>query len=194
MSRGMTPAAILAVLAEAAVRTVAVQLDFDSAPVRLCGAPYPITIGSDEFLGLGVLGKISITEESADLQSYSMTLELSGIPRDAIALAFAEPYQGRAATVWEVPFDANWVPVIDPIVLFRGRMDQMQIQHGETSTVALTMLNRLANWERPTIRRYSDTEQQRKFPGDLGFQYASAMESKEINWPARGWFQRNPNG
>ena len=193
MSRGMTTAAINAVLSETAFRTVAAELVFDSAPVRITGAPYSIWIGSNEFVGLGLLGKIGAVEEGADLQSYRMTIQLSGIPRDSVALALTEPYQGRRATVWDVPMTADFVPVADPVIIFRGRMDVMQVELGDTATVTLSLLNRLGDWERPRMARYSDEEQQRVHPGDLGFQYAAAMESKEIVWPSRGWFRKNPN-
>lgn len=194
MSRGMTTAAINAVLAEAAYRTVAAELVFDSAPVRIVGAPYSITIDGHEFLGVGLLGKIGVAEEGADLQAYSMTLELSGIPRDAIAAALTEPYQGRPATVWDVPMDEDFQPVADPVIIFRGRMDMMTVDIGAMANVSMTLLNRLADWDRPRMLRYSDVEQQRLHPGDLGLQYAAAMENKEIVWPARGWFQKHPNG
>lgn len=194
MSRDMTTDAIAAVTGEVAYRTVAVELVFDSAPVRLTGSPHDITIDGHSFLGVGQLGSISIAEEASDLQSYSMSLALSGIPRDSVALAFVEPYQGRAATVWDVPMTAAFVPVADPVIIFRGRMDQMQIALGEMGTVTITVLNRLADWERARILRYSDVEQQRAHAGDLGMQYAAAMETKEISWPAASWFRKNPNG
>jgi hypothetical protein len=190
----MTTAAILAVTAEAAFRTVAIELLFDSAPVRLTGSPLNVRIEDADFLGIGAMGKISVAEEAGDLQSYSMTFVLSGIPRDAVALAFTEPFQGRPATVWDVPMTSDFVPVLDPVIIFRGRMDQMQIDLGETAGVTVTILNRLADWERPRVLRYSDVEQQRAFVGDLGMQFAAAMENKEISWPAAGWFRKHPNG
>lgn len=194
MSRGMTTAAILAVTAEAAFRTVAVELLFDGGPVRLTGSPLNVRIDDSDFLGVGAMGKISTAEEASDLQSYSMTLVLSGIPRDSIALALTEPYQGRSATVWDVPMTADFVPVLDPVIIFRGRMDQMQIDLGDSASVTVTLLNRLADWERARVLRYSDVEQQRAFAGDLGMQFAAAMETKEISWPAAGWFRKHPNG
>lgn len=194
MSRGMTTAAIAAVMGEAAYRTVAAELVFDLAPVRITGAPYAISIAGNEFVGVGLLGKISTAEEAADLQSYRMTLQLSGIPRDAIALALTEPYQGRRATVWDVPMTAAFVPVADPVIIFRGRMDVMQIEIGDTASVTLSLLNRLGDWDRARMLRYSDEEQQRVHPGDFGLQYAAAMENKEIIWPSRAWFKNHPNG
>jgi hypothetical protein len=189
MSRGLTPASLSATAAEVVDRTTAVELDFPSGMVRFCGAPYPILIDGQEFLGVGALGSISVAEESAELQSYGMTLTLSGIPRGAVALALTQSYQGRRATVWEVPLDpATGAPVASPVVIFRGRMDQMNVELGAEGKVVLKLENRLADWERAKIRRYTNEDQQRAHPGDKGFQYVSATAEKELVWPTKAAF------
>lgn len=116
---------------------------------------------------------------------------LSGIPRDAIATALAESYQNRPATVWLVLFDDDWAP-IDPVVIFRGRIDQMIIELGATARVTVTLSSRLLDWERPRLKRYSDEEQQRDHTGDVGLQYASAVETFDITWPNKEWFRNHP--
>jgi hypothetical protein len=190
MSRGLTPDALSATAAEVVDRTAAVELDFPSGIVRYTGAPYPISIRGNEFLGVGVLGSISVAEESAELQSYGMTLTLSGIPRDSVAVALTQAYQGRRATVWEVPLNpATGKPVDAPIVIFRGRMDQMNVELGTEGKVVLKLENRLADWERPRIRRYTNEDQQRVHPGDKGFAYVSATAEKELVWPTKAAFE-----
>lgn len=191
--RNLTTAAITAVTAETVFRTVAVELDFDSGVVRVAGTPFPITIGGNVFTGAGSLGKLSTADEGSDLQSYSMTATLAGIPRDLVALTLTEPYQGRAATVWDVPLDPTTLaPIADPIIIFRGLMDVMTVAHGATSAVSIAITNRLADWERARARLFSDEEQQRRYSGDLGLQYAALMENKEIVWPASKWFTDHP--
>ena len=59
----------------------------------------------------------------------------------------------------------------------------MQILLGSTqSEVLLTAENRLADWDRPRIRRYNDADQQSEYPGDLGMQFAEQMVNKTILW------------
>lgn len=185
MTRGLQPAALAAVTAEVVTRTMAVELDFLSGVVRYAGCPQDLVIGGNAFLGIGGLGGISAAAEGAELRSYGLTLSLAGIPRDIVAVALAEPYQGRRGTVWEVPLSAAGAPVADPIVIFRGRMDTMDVQLGETATVRLQLENRLADWDRPRMRRYTDEDQQAAFPGDKGFRFVAATTEKEIVWPAR---------
>jgi hypothetical protein len=155
------------------------------------GSTASVFIGGNEYLGVGALGGISEVEESAELRAYGLTLTLAGIPRDSVALAMTQNYQNRRATVWEVVLDrATLLPVADPVVVFRGRMDTMTPELGEDAKVTLRLENRLADWERPRIRRYTDEDQQLRFPGDKGFEFVSATAEREIVWPASSFFQR----
>lgn len=190
MTRNLTTAALNAVQAEVVDRTTAIALEFASGTVRMCGAPWSIFIDGDEFLGVGQLGSISTIEESAELQSYGLTIGLSGIPRDSVALALTQEYQGLPGTVWEVPLTAGGAAVADPIVIFRGRMDQLSIDLGETAMVTVKLQNRLTDWERPRVRRYTTEDQQRLHPGDRGFEFVSATVEREIVWPSRTALER----
>jgi hypothetical protein len=188
----MTSAAQAAVAAEVVPRTVAIEMDFDSAPVRVNGSPMDMTLFGNTFIGVGGLGSITAVQESNENRSYDCTFTLSGIPRDAIGLAMTEQYQGRAATIWEVPLDpASYLPIGDPIVIFRGHMDQLNPTLGETATCSVRMINRLADWEVARNSMYTDIEQQRLHPGDLGMQFVYGVVNKNLIWPARAWWDHN---
>lgn len=190
MSRGLTTAAATAATSEIVARTVAVELDFPSGFVRVNGSVASVVIGGNEFIGIGGLGGISAAEESAELQAYGLSVSLSGIPRDAIALALVEAYQNRPATVWEVLLNRDtWQPIADPVVIFRGRMDQMNVSLGQTATVEVRLENRLVDWERPRIRRYTSEDQQVLHPTDRGFEFVTDVAEREIVWPAASFFR-----
>lgn len=190
MTRTLTPTVASAVVQEQVARTVAVELDFPSGISRWNASPATITIGGNPFLGVGLLGGISVTEESAELRAYGLTLTLSGIPRDVVSLALLQGYQNRRGTVWEVPLNPDTLAVLaSPVVIFRGRMDTLDVQLGETATVQVTLENRLADWERPRIRRYTDEDQQQAYPGDTGFRFVPATTEKEIVWPSADFFK-----
>lgn len=189
MSRGLTPTVAAAVTQEQVARTVAVELDFPSGIARWNASPATITINGAPFFGVGILGGISVTEESAELRSYGLTLTLSGIPRDTVSLALLQGFQNRRGTVWEVPLDPDALTVLaSPVVIFRGRMDTCDVQLGDTATVTVALENRLADWERPRIRRYTQEDQQIAHPGDTGFRFVPATTEKEIIWPGREYF------
>lgn len=187
MSRGLTSSAAAIVSGEVAHRTVAIALDFPTGWARWNGSPSDITIGEDLYYGLGGLGAISSAQESSELRSYDLTLRITGVPNDAVALSMTAAYQGRAGIVWEVPLNPTTGEPVDPFVVFRGRMDQMVIEMGETSVVSVTLLNRLADWERPRARRYTNEDQQKAYPGDNGLQFLPATTERMIVWPAAAW-------
>lgn len=187
MSRGLAAGNLTAVTGEIVARTMAVALDFPSGVVRLNGSTVDVVISGNTFLGIGSLGAIGVIEEGAETRAYGLTVSLSGIPRDSVALALTQEYQGRPATVWELQLDANGLPIGTPPVVFRGRMDQMSVTLGDMAAVAIRLENRLADWERPRVRRYTDEEQKRLFPTDKGFEFITATVDKNIVWPASNW-------
>lgn len=188
MTRGLTTSASAAVQGEIVARTMAVELDFPSGFVRWNGTPRDITFAGRTFLGIGMLGSISVIEEGAELRAYGLTLQVSAIPRDMVSIALGQNYSGRRATLWEVPLSQYDEPVADPFIVFRGRMDQMDISVGTSATVTVRLENRLADWERPRIRRYTDADQKTRYPTDQAFRFVSATTDKELVWPAKGFF------
>lgn len=189
MTRGLTAAALTAITDETVVRTVAVELNFPSGYARWNASPADIIIDGNTFTGVGTLGSITAAEEGTELRAYGLTVKLTGIPRDAIALALSEDYQGRAATVWDVPLNGTtWQPVNAPVVIFRGRMDQMDIALGDTADVSMKLENRLTDWERPKIKRYTDIDQRARDANDGSFRFVAASTDKEIIWPARSFW------
>lgn len=190
MTRGLAAPALATVQGEVVARTMAVELDFPAGIVRWCGGALDLIIGGNLFFGVGAFGSVTAVEEGAELRSYGLTVQLAGIPRDMIALALGQAYQGRRATVWEVPLGPADIPVEDPFIIFRGRMDQMEISLGQDATVRVRLENRLADWERPRVRRYTAEDQEREFPGDLAFRFVPATAEKEIIWPNRTFFLR----
>ena len=158
------------------------KMQFDSGFVRLWGGRGPLDFNSETYLGVGDLGRISQVEEGVEQRAYGMTFELSGISASFVSLALSEELQNRKAEFWLGFFDNDYALVLDPALVFRGRMDTMDIQIGETATITVTVESRLIDWNRPRIRRYTDADQQERFPGDLGFQFMSDASEKEINW------------
>ena len=55
-----------------------------------------------------------------------------------------------------------------------------QVAFGEKKLAGVE--SRLADWERPRVSRYTDADQQQRFPGDLGCRFAPQMVEKELVW------------
>ena len=70
--------------------------------------------------------------------------------------------------------------------LFQGRMDSMQINAtGNTISIALSVESRLIDLEKPNESRYTSEEQKRLFSGDLGLDFVTDLQDKDINWGGR---------
>lgn len=191
MTRGLGVGVAAAVAAERVARTMAVDLDFPSGTARFALGTSDLVLNGATYLAVGMLAAVGTSEESTEIKATGLTIQLSGIPRDAIILTLLQGYQGRRGTVWEVVCNPDTFAVIgQPICVFRGRMDAMNVELGETATVSVTLESRLADWSRARIRRYTDEDQQKQFPGDTGFRFVPSITEKEIVWPGRAWFER----
>lgn len=160
-----------------------VSLDFASGLVNVHSGVGSISFGSLTFLGLGTLGSVKQIDEGSELQAYGVEMRLRGIPNNLISAALTEHYQGRDAKIWLGTLSPSYALLDTPSIVFAGRMDNMQIQLGpETSEIALSVENRLVDWDRPRIRRYNNADQQAEYPGDLIFEFAEQMVNKTLFW------------
>lgn len=173
------PSAILTALTQPAVKPFyAIELLFDTAPVRLWTGYGNRTINGATYTGSGGLLGISGLEEAGDLSAKGVTLTLSGISSSIISLALNEPYQGRSCRILFGVVNVN-----DSVELFSGLMDVMTIEDsGETSTITLTVESKLVALERPVVRRYTHESQQALYPGDTFFSFVTDLQDKEIVW------------
>lgn len=174
---------MLAALAAENVRPIMfVALDFSGGMVRLHSGVGSMIFGGNTYVGTGQLGKISTIEEATELQAYGLKLELSGIPNTLINTALSEHYQGRSANIWLGALTAAHTLIADPTLVFFGRMDNIEIQVGDTATLILAVENKLVDWDRPRIRRFNNADQQAEYPGDLGCEFVEVTANKTIFW------------
>ena len=165
------------------------KLEFAGQTLRMTTAPFDIAWGGDSYSGIGHFGRIEAVEEGVELQAYRLRLILNGIPTSLVAIALGEAYQGRTATLALGFLDAGHKLIDLPDTIFEGRMDVMAITAGETGSIALVVESRLADWERPRVRRFNDADQQQRYPGDRGLAFAEQMAAREIVWPAASFFR-----
>jgi hypothetical protein len=146
-----------------------------------------LVYNSITYLGTGEFGTISPIEETTDLSSRGISLELSGVSTTLIAEALTEDYQGKNCTVLFGALNSSAALVSTPITIFSGRMDVMNISDDGTSqTLTMTAENRLMDFRRPREVRYTHQEQLQLRASatiaDLGLIYVNAIQEKEIYW------------
>lgn len=159
-----------------------VDLDFDDEPMRMWTGVGDLRVGNAVYTGAGTLLGIGEVEEAAEVRAAVTTLSLSGLPGEIIDAALAVDWQGRDATISLALLTADGVLLGDPIAVLVGRMDTLSWSEGETATVSMTVENRLVDLDRARVRRYTDSDQQAEYAGDLGFEYVAGLVEKEITW------------
>lgn len=182
MTRSITPAAVAASEADTIRPVLLVKLEFDSGAVCLHSWTGELDYGGDTYTGAGSLGSISAAEEPSELARSTVTLTLRGLPTDLVSTILNQHYQGRTATIRLGYFNDEMQLIADPVIVYRGRMDEPGIRQGETLEVSLSVESRFAAWDRPNIRRYNNADQQQRFPGDRGLEFVEQAVEKQIVW------------
>jgi hypothetical protein len=183
----------------------AVELQFDSPNTLRLWTGYGTLVYEDvSYFGTGELLGISSVEETVEMAAKGATLTLSGVPSEVISLALQEPYQGRVCKINFGMFatdnllqeDAtSYILLQDGAKIalesqqtsltevFTGYMNQMNIEEGpDTSTIQLTVENKLVDLERPRVARYTSAYQKDKFNGDLGLDFVESLQDQKLTW------------
>ena len=146
------------------------------------------------YLGAGDLLSIGAIQETAELTANGATVTLGGIKQSLLTLARDEPYQGRPLIIRLGAFDENGDLIASPVILFSGFMDIMTIaDSGDTSTITVTVENKLIAFQRTAVRRYTAEDQKIDYPlklpngnsnpdYDAGFEFVAKIQEKEIVW------------
>lgn len=182
MSRALTSGVQTAVAAEVVRPVTLVHMAFDSGDIYYSGADREIVFDSNTYAGIGQFAGFSVVEEGVDLQTYAVTISISGVPTALLSLALGEDYQNRFVTLYQGFLDGNYALIADPVEIFKGRVNQMNIEAGETATISLSVESRLVDWERPRVRRYNNADQQVAYPSDKGFEFVPQLVEKELIW------------
>ena len=162
---------------------VFVEADFDSAPVNLWNGVGDLTYGGKTYIGAGNLLGISAIEESSDLVANGAKVVLSGIGEPLISKARDEDYQGRTLDIYLGAMDENGSVISSPVKVFSGFMDVMVISDaGESAEIAISVENRLIEFERTSIRRNTAEDQKIDYPTDKGFEFVAEIQEKDIVW------------
>jgi len=126
------------------------------------------------------LGNISQIEES-DNGATGISLSLAGVTESHIAAVLNENIQGRKVTVKMGVLNTSTEPpllAIDDNV-WQGFLDTQNYSEGQ-STIVVTAENRLIEWDKPRLLRFSNQDLKRVRPTDNFFKYADTMANKEI--------------
>lgn len=189
-----------AALAATTVRVgLLADFEFTGQPVYVWNGFGAREFGGKTYLGAGDLGSIDGLEEARNPTSQQVTFTLSGVPdspADLLAKAIAETdiVQGNLAIVSLQLFDADWQTVSSPIPIYTGIMQPPRVsreaatsERGARRVLTLPTENLFFGRARPPAGRYTDREQQQRYPGDKFCEYTAQLVNKVIKWPDYIW-------
>jgi hypothetical protein len=173
------PAGLLTALTQASIQPYfAVEMLFDTAPVRFWSGIGNRTIDGTTYLGAGSLMRISDLEEVGDLSAKSATVTFSGIPPELVSLALVEPYQRRVCRILLGEVSASAA-----IEMFSGKMNTMTIEDApDSATIQLTIESRLVELGRSKPRRYNHESHIARYPGDNFFSFVADLQDRQVPW------------
>lgn len=150
-----------------------------------------ITWNGNAYLGIGNISSVSEVQESAQLGVAGIEFGLSAINQALIAIALdPSEYKNRNATLRLAILNTETLqPLEDPVVVWKGLMDQMPLVLGAEAPIRLRCESRGADWERARVRRFTDDDQRTNNPGDEFFKYTGEMTDKDLPWgvPGAAW-------
>ena len=168
----------------AAVRPIVFAfLDFAGGAVRAHTGTGNITWGGYIWGGVGDFADISDIEEGVDVAARGLTLSLRGIPSSLLPEALAANYRGRTARVYLGFLDSSGALLADPYQVFGGRMDVLSLEDaGDSCSLSVQCENRLIDFRRSRVSRYTHEEQLARYPGDNGLRYIARIADQTIHW------------
>lgn len=165
------------------------KMDFDVADGGSLGVWSGIgnfTWGGLTYTGVGSFAEISAITETSDMRAVGAKFSLSGVPSANLAVALATNYQERPASLYLALVDDALNLIGTPYKMFGGRMDVMSIEEsGVDATVSIEVENRLIDLERPKLSNYTNEDQLRRYPGDVGLEFVGPLnDGAELKWGA----------
>lgn len=186
MSRGLS-AGMLTQVGSANVTPILLFYgEFASGTVRMWSGVGDLSWDSQTWLGAGSLVQVSNIEETSEIKASGIVVTFNGIPAELLSLVLSDVRQGALGKIY-LGFLSSGSVVATPWLIFEGRIDTPVInEEAETCSIAITYESRLIDLSRPRAARYTDQDQQREFPGDLGMEFVLTLQDKEIPWGRAG--------
>lgn len=186
MARDISAALVAETAKPALYPFCAFHLDLPD-PVYVWSGVGTITFNGQVWDGVGSFGGFGALEEMSDGTASQMSFNLSGIDPTFYEYLIEQPYRGVLAELWLGALNETMTSVIaGPDIFYRGRLVAADLTDGDQLTIAVTVERSSRDQTRQRVRRYTDAEQQRRYPGDKFFEYQAQMQSVQVLWGREG--------
>lgn len=184
MPRDLT-SAMLAAITDPSVRPAFFLYTeaFSSGPVRVWTGWGTITWGGNTWQGIGDLGTISTIEEGTDIEARGLTVQMTGFDTSILGKVLDEFQKQKDCYLYVGFFDTSNNLIADPAVAFAGSMDDPRCAaDAKQAILTINIESPLLDMNVGVERRYTHTDQQIDYPGDMGFEFVDAIQERTIYW------------
>lgn len=186
MPRDLPSAVATAIAAKVVPLAFFAEFEFSSETLRMWSGRGNKSWNGHTWIGAGEFGGISPADETSEIGASGLAFTLSGVPNELRALALADAYRGRNCRAWIAILNAEEA-VTGAYQFFGGRMDVMTITGaGETSRISVQAESRMIDLFRARVSRYTDAEQQRRYPGDTSLSRVAKLAERPLPWGQAG--------
>lgn len=168
----------------------AVSIDLPD-PVFIWTGTGGIEFADEEWVGIGgvdsagnavAIGALETIGEGTDGSATGVKVTLVGIPSEHREHLEQQAVRGAEFRVYIGALNETRQIVQAYKLLTKAKLDSYQIVDGTDLSVIVTGESRMLDQRRPSIKRYTDAAQQRKYPGDRFFEYMPQLPSIPILW------------
>lgn len=152
----------------------------DNSVARYWTGHGPLSWGGNTYVGSGMFIGIGPIDESAEIKGQGVTVVLNGVPLAAISLALASLANGRQGIIRLGMFDPSNNVILNPKVMFRGRLDGCEIKDGIDATLSLSYEHELTRLLHPNEWRWTDESQKKLYPDDRGLEHIAALQDIQV--------------
>lgn len=181
------------------IEIIFLEMLFDTDPVRVHTDIGTITadgrdasrnvVSNAQWQGVGDLGGVGTVEQGEVLSPFAVECLLS-INSEAAGSILEEintqDWRNRPANLYFGTRDYLTGAINDPdnlVPIFQGKIDAFETTDGqEISLASVRLESNLREFSKPSMLRFSDATQQRRYPGDLGMQYVAQMVNNTVRW------------
>jgi hypothetical protein len=159
--------------------------EFADGNIYFTDLPYDTTFDGNTYSGVGNALGYDAIEEVSGLQANGIRIYFNAANASILALLLDQNLIDRPVYVYRGLLDSSNQPIADPLLIFEGRTDSMQLSEDPDKgalQIILECFDENVDFERVNGRRTNHEEQQVLFPGDKGFEFIADGMDKVTVW------------